>query len=134
MDMVIDTSVVTTIILNEPPKTALIEATRGAVLLAPPSLPWEIGNALSAAFKRGRLTLAQAQAALAAYRKIPVRFVDVALDDSVAIAHRLSIYAYDAYVLRCAQFARAPLLSLDRQQIAYAQQLGLDVIEIGESS
>jgi predicted nucleic acid-binding protein len=133
MDVVIDTSVVTAIILNEPPKPALIEATKGTTLLAAPALPWEIGNALSAAFKRERLTLAQAQVALAAYRKIPVRLVDVGLDDAIEIAHTLHIYAYDAYVLYCAQSMRAPLLSLDRRQVGYARQLGLDVLEIGEA-
>lgn len=67
-----------------------------------------------------------------AYRQIPLRLVDVALADAVEIAHRQGIYAYGAYVLHCAQSMRAPLLSLDRQQVAYARQLGLDVVEIEE--
>lgn len=78
------------------------------------------------------LSLTQAHAALAAYHKIPVRLVNVNLNEVVDIAHELSIYAYDAYGLLRAQSMRAPLLSLDRQQVAHARQLGLDVIEIGE--
>ena len=37
------------------------------------------------------------------YKQIPIRFVGVELEESLQIAHQLNIYAYDAYLLRCAQ-------------------------------
>jgi predicted nucleic acid-binding protein len=66
------------------------------------SIPWEIGNALSAMFKRKRITLEQAKIALQLYRKIPITFVDVQLESAVEITKQLNIYAYDAYLITCA--------------------------------
>lgn len=114
MRVVVDTSAVLAVVLNEPEKPLLIAATEGAYFLAPSSLHWEVGNALAAGFKKGRLTLTEAQAALAAYRQIAIHFDDIDLVDAVALAHRLNIYAYDAYVLACAKKHRCPILTLDK--------------------
>jgi predicted nucleic acid-binding protein len=57
LNIVVDTSVIIAVISNESQKDRLIELTKGADLVAPPSVHWEIGNAFSAMLKRGRLTL-----------------------------------------------------------------------------
>jgi hypothetical protein len=46
MDLVVDASVLIAVILNEPLKDQLIAVTRGATLISPTSLPWEVGDAL----------------------------------------------------------------------------------------
>ena len=107
MPCVIDTSAILAVLLSEPERAALIRATKGAELVAPASVHWEIGNALSAALRRRRLTLAQAQQALTAYAAIAIRFVDVDLALSVDLADEHGMYAYDAYLLTCAQIGRA---------------------------
>ena len=81
-------------------------------------------------FKRSRLSLEEATNALAIYEQIPIRFVEVELEESLRIAEQLNIYAYDAYLLRCAQKQKAPFLSLDRALLTLAQQLKLQVIEV----
>ena len=43
MDIVVDTSVIIAVIANEPQRDILIDLTKGADLLAPPSVHWEIG-------------------------------------------------------------------------------------------
>lgn len=80
----------------------LVRVTRGTELVAPASVHWEIGNALSAGFKRRRLPLAQGQRALMAYAAIPLRFVDVDLALLLELAAEHALYAYDAYLLTCA--------------------------------
>lgn len=130
MDIVVDTSVIVAVIASEPQRGALIELTGGAELLAPASVHWEVGNAFSAMLKRNRIELAQALQALAAYRQIPIRFVDVELEDTLAISARFSVYAYDAYLIRCALKFNAPLLSLDKELLQAAQQAGAKVIEV----
>jgi hypothetical protein len=60
MEIVVDTTVVIAVIANESQKARLIEMTRDAELVAPASLPWEIGNAFSAMFKQKRITKEQA--------------------------------------------------------------------------
>ena len=130
MDITIDTSAIMAVILNETSKRALIRVTRGEQLGSAPTLPWEVGNALSALLRRRRIDGAQAQAAFASYRKIPVRLLDVTIADAVALAGEHGIYAYDAYVLDCARRYRTPLLSLDQQQVTIARELGIEVLEV----
>ncbi|CAN5780425.1 type II toxin-antitoxin system VapC family toxin [soil metagenome] len=130
MDIVVDTSVIIAVITDEAQKPRLVELTAAARLLAPLSVHWEIGNAFSAMLKRKRITAAQAQAAVAVYRIIPIRFVDVSLAESLALAERLGIYAYDAYLITCALDQKCPLLSLDGGLIYAARQAGAQVLEI----
>ena len=130
MDIVVDTSIIIAVIAHEPQRDALIELTRGADLLAPASVHWEIGNAFSAMLKRNRIELEQAMQAISAYRQIPIRFVDVELEDTLEIAAQYGIYAYDAYLIRCGLKFNAPLLSLDRGLLQAAGQAGIQVIEV----
>jgi predicted nucleic acid-binding protein len=130
MKIVIDTSIVIAVITNEKHKPLLINKTKGAHLLAPSSLAFEVGNALSAMFKRNRISLDQAFAALDAFEKIPIQLCDVNLDKSVELAHTLGIYAYDAYFIECAQTYKSALLSLDRGLVVAATKLGIKSIEV----
>ncbi len=130
MDVVVDTSVVVAVIAGERQRGRLIEAVRGADLLAPPSVHWEIGNAFSAILRRGRITLQQARAAIETYRTVALRFVDVELKESLEIAEALGIHCYDAYLVRCALKYDAPLLSLDGDLLRAAEQAGARVIEV----
>ena len=130
MDIVVDTSVIVAVIVNEPQREVLIERTRGANLLAPPSVHWEIGNAFSAMLKRRRVTLAEALKAIEVYREIPIRYVEVELEEALKVAGEAGIYAYDAYLIRCAQKYGAPLLTLDKELGRVAERMGVEVIEV----
>ena len=130
MRYVIDTSALVAVIANEPTKGELVRVTRGCDLVAPSSVHWEIGNAFAAGLRRNRFSLSQALKALDVYGKVPIRFVDVDLGDALGLAQRLRIYAYDAYVLACAEAQRCPVLSLDRGLRNAAVKLGLAVVEV----
>ena len=91
MKIVIDTSVIMAVIANEPEKEVLIRLTRGAQLIAPRSVHWEIGNAFSALFKRKRVTLAQAHRSLEVYRHIQLDFIEVELASALDIAQQLNM-------------------------------------------
>jgi predicted nucleic acid-binding protein len=130
LDISVDTSIIMAVILNESTKPALLRATEGADLRSAPSLPWEVGNALTALFKRGRLELEQAQKALESFEAIPVQLAAVDLDEAVKLGHEHGIYAYDAYVLECARRYATPLLSLDEPQREIARKLGIEVLEV----
>jgi predicted nucleic acid-binding protein len=131
MEFVIDTSAVLAVIAEQPEKAELVRVTRGASLLAPPSLHWEIGNALSAMFKRKKLDVDQALQLLQSYAAIPIRFTDVTLRQAVELSAQLGIYAYDAYVIACALNHRAPIVTLDGGLAARARELKLEVPEVG---
>ena len=132
MEIIIDTSAVLAVVLNEPQKAALVELTTGAELVAPASLPWEVGNAFSAMLKRGRITLPDARRALSVYELIPIRFLDVDLEAALSLAARHNTYAYDAYMLACAEARRSPLLTLDSGLIHAAKNAGIDFLEVAK--
>ena len=129
-EIAVDASAIIAVIAYEPERATLIELTRGADLVAPLSLPWEIGNAFSAMLKRRRVSLEQTIEAIRIYNSIPIRLVEVDLEEALRLAARLNIYAYDAYLLCCAERYEAPLLSLDRDLVSAAVALGLPVLEV----
>lgn len=129
MQIVVDTSALVATLLDEPDRPALIAATRGAVLFAPASVPWEVGNALVAAVRRRRLTAAAAADAWAAFTAVPVRLVEVDIAEAVATAIQLGLYAYDAYILVLARRRGLPLLTLDQQLHAVAAQANVQLVE-----
>lgn len=132
MVITIDTSALLAVLLNEQHKPAIIEVTQGHDLQAPFSLDAEVGNALTAMFKRGRLSLKEAQQVLIQFDDIPIRRTKLRLIEATKIAFNHNIYAYDAYVLDCARQYRSPLLSLDNQLKVIGEKLELNVLEISQ--
>jgi predicted nucleic acid-binding protein len=130
IDLVLDTSAVLAVLLNEPVRSAILERTRGANLLAAPSLPWELGNALAALVRRGGATPRDALRVWAAFLRIPVRYVAIDVPDALGLAVRHRLYAYDAYVLQAARAQDAPLLSLDDRQSAAGRAAGIELLEV----
>ena len=130
MQVVVDTSTLIAVLTADPARDRLIARTQGAELLAPGSVHWETGNALSALLKRRRLKLAEVQAALAAYARIPIRLVEVELGIALELADRLGLYAYDAYLMACARQHAAPLLTLDPRLGRAAHEAGVRVLEV----
>jgi predicted nucleic acid-binding protein len=130
MNLVIDTSVILAVLTSEPERARIVKLTQDANLIAPGSVHWEIGNALSAMLKRKRLTLPEAQSAVMSYAKIPIRFIEIGLKESLAIASKHNLYAYDAYVIACAQSERCKLVSLDAALLKAATASGVAIVEV----
>jgi predicted nucleic acid-binding protein len=76
MDIVIDISALIAVIVGEPEREKIVDITRGNTLIGPGSIPWEIGNAFSAMFKRNRLSIAEAQKGLKIFNTIPIRYIE----------------------------------------------------------
>ena len=129
MNLVADTNIFLAIALDEPQKGHIIEATSDAVLSAPEILPYEIGNALSAMIKRGRISKVEALAAEKAANLIPVRLVSIDIQKALELAIEYNIYAYDAYFLFCAKSLTQSLMSLDKRMKQVAHDLGINVLE-----
>ena len=130
MYIIVDSSVIIAVIANEPERARLIDLTKGFDLIAPLSVHWEIGNAFSSMLKQKRISLKMALLAVAAYKKIPIQFVDVEIEQSLKLASALSIYAYDAYLIRCAIKYKIPLISLDKRLINSAKKMNVKIIEV----
>lgn len=130
MKLIVDTSVIIAVLANEPIKKKLIKLTKGAELLAPKSVHWEIGNAFSAMLKRKRIEISKVIKAIQLYDSISMTFVDVELEESLLIADKLKIYAYDAYLIACSLKNHCPLISLDNALIQAAKNFGVNTVEV----
>jgi predicted nucleic acid-binding protein len=127
--IIADTNTFMAVALREPERSRLIETTRGHHLAAPIVLPYEVGNALSALVKRGRLLPEEVDQVWEAVAKIPVELIGIDIQDATRLAARLGIYAYDAYFLQCALENRCPLLTLDVSMKRIASQLNIRILE-----
>ncbi len=130
MNIVVDTSVIVAVLVNEPERSKIVSLTIGMDLLAPGSVHWEIGNALSAMIKRRTIHAHQVETVLRAYKQIPIRLIDVDLDKALGIALDQNIYAYDAYIIECARENQCRVLSLDKGLIEAAVRAGVGVLEV----
>ena len=129
-NVVVDASVLIAVVTNEAEKARLVRLTQDVDLIAPHSIHWEIGNAFSAMLKRRRITVEDAIRAIDLCQKIPVRFVDVEIEEAIRLADVLNIYAYDAYLVRCAIKYNSPLLSLDQGLVQSAKSAKVQVLEV----
>ena len=130
MNLIVDASVLIAVLTSEPERARILALTQAVDLIAPASVHWEVGNALSAMLKRGRMTLVQAESVLKNYEKIPIRFLDVSLIESMRISAERKLYAYDAYLIACARDQRCKLISLDRALLQAAKESGVQTVEV----
>jgi len=103
----------------------------GAEILVPPIWAAEMANVFWAAERRGRISAVDADAALAALGRLPIR-VDTGTPDS---AHRLllvararNLSAYDASYLELALRQGVPLATLDRRLSEAAHAAGVELV------
>jgi len=130
VELVVDTSAIVAVLASEPERRALVTVTRGADLIAPTSVNWEVGNALVGLLKKRRGTLEDVRRALRIYHQIPLRFLEVDLETAVELAAKHHLYAYDAYVLTCARQQRCGLVALDTTLLRVARALGIPIVEV----
>jgi predicted nucleic acid-binding protein len=129
-NIVIDTSAILAVLLDEPEKQAVVEATVGSVVCAPASLRWEVGNAATAGVKRRRLTKERARQLIADFDQVTIRELAIDIGRAVDLGLELGIYAYDAYILEAARSSGFPLLALDGPIRRDARRLGLSQVEL----
>lgn len=129
MRVVADANTFLAVALREPERDWLVEIVEGCNLIAPEALPLEVGNALIAMLKRGRLEPTETQLIWDEVNCIPVTLQKVDVRAALEIAVRCDVYAYDACYLECAARNRAPLLTLDKGMGLAARRLAITVLE-----
>jgi predicted nucleic acid-binding protein len=129
MKIVADTNTFIAVALNEPEKDMIIRLTEGCDLVSPEVLPFEIGNALTAMFKKNVLKATEIVSAWDLVQQIPVELRRTDIREALSIAADNQIYAYDAYFLECALHLRSPLLTLDQRMIDVAKRIGIQIRE-----
>lgn len=128
--IVLDTSIVMALLGSEDEREGLLQALKETEWLCAESIIPEIGNAISAMFKRGRITLEQGTAMIQGFHQFRMRCLPLQLQRAVEISHQFHIYAYDAYVLECAERFQVPLLTFDARMQQIAHELGIVTHEV----
>lgn len=130
--IVVDTSIVLACAKGEASQAQIRQQIGGADWIAPTSLHFEVGNAISRDLKgvkgRTRITLEAAHAILARYARERVGFIDPNMPMAIEIAGRYGIYAYDAYVLSLALEEGAPVATGDKGMARVAEDMGIPVL------
>ncbi len=130
MNMVIDTSAIIASVMRGPERDALAEAASGHVLIAPGYVRWEVCQALSVMVRQKGIDVVEARRGMDILDNIPLRYVDVDMDQVLSIASRMKGVAADAFLLETAIRYNAPLLTLDRSLGRAAESLGIEVVRL----
>lgn len=130
MKIVIDTSCVLAVLLNEGSRNAIIKSTIGSQLYSPDIMFAELGNALSAMFKKNRIQIYHAHDALMKFQSLPISFKPINVSKALEISYSYKIYAYDAYFLELCLRQNLSLLTLDSSMNEIARKLHINIIEL----
>jgi predicted nucleic acid-binding protein len=130
MNIVLDTSVVIALIVSDEERKSVVDVIDGYDFVCPESIHPEIGNAVSAMFKKGRISLDEGIEITEGFQKIKIQTVSLNLKRAVEISHNFNIYAYDAYVIECAERLKSALVTLDSRMKDVAKKLGISIIEV----
>lgn len=129
MEIVADASAFLAVVLNESDRDWIIQKTAGKRIVSPEVLPYEIGNALIAIKRKGRLNDREILRAFDLSQRIAVRLISVKIHDAMKIALRFNIYAYNAYYLQCCIENKLSLISLDDRMCDIAENLEIKVVK-----
>jgi predicted nucleic acid-binding protein len=129
MDVILDASDIMAVILNESNKDVVIKLSKGATLLSPEIISYEIGNALVSLCKRNKLKEKDVIAAYHEFTKIPIRTLDVDIEKALKISLEYNIYAYDSYYLETAKRLKLPIITFDATMKKVALDMDVSLLE-----
>ena len=115
---VVDASALAALLFGEPDGPAVAERLRGAGLIAPALLPFEVANVC---VKKMRRHPDRRDALIAAFRmldQMEVGVVEVDQGEALVLAEGSGLTAYDASYLWLARRTSAEVVTLDRQLAA----------------
>jgi predicted nucleic acid-binding protein len=90
-------------------------ANQSALWLAPPLLPFEVGNSLIVSWRRKRLTWDLTVKIYMQFRKLPINLFKPEYQEVLALAKEHDLTFYDAGYVWLAVEKKAKLLSLDQE-------------------
>lgn len=125
MKIIIDASCVLAVLLGEVSAEEIIKKTEECQLFSARCLPFEIGNALTAAIKRRRISVEDALMVFEEYKKIPVTLIEPDFSASIKYGGEENQYAYDMYYMSCALSNGFPLLVFDKRFKEIAEKRGV---------
>ena len=129
MNVLLDASAILAIILNEPNRDIAVKLTKGAMILAPEVISFEIGNALVNLYRKKKIAADELLEAYKNFTFISLRIIKTDIAEALKIACRYNIYAYDAYYLEIARRLNLPLITFDGPMKKVGLDLKINILE-----
>jgi predicted nucleic acid-binding protein len=118
--LVIDASAAAALLFGEPEAESIADRLRGARLVAPPLLGFELANVCVVKMRRHPTQRAALHTAFQLRDRLAIAEVAVDHDGALALAEATGLTAHDASYLWLARELGAELITLDRQLIQAA--------------
>jgi predicted nucleic acid-binding protein len=128
MEIIMDACAIMAVIVKEPERDLVIKLTKGAVMVSPNMVSYEIANALTKMMKKKVIEKEQMINAYNYFTKIPVKTIEIDIEKALEIAWDYKIYAYDACYLEAAKRLNLPLLTFDGNMIKVGKELDIKTI------
>jgi predicted nucleic acid-binding protein len=129
MEVLLDASAIMTVIADEAESEIVINCTKGAVIVSPSVLPFEIANGLTKMIKKKVIDTKEKLINLIwNFQQIPIKIVEANIKKSLEIAWDYKIYAYDAFYLEVAKRLNLPLLTFDSEMRKIGKSIGINIL------
>jgi predicted nucleic acid-binding protein len=128
MEIIVDASAIMAVIVKEPERDLVIQVTRDAVIISPDMVSYEIANGLTKMMKKKIIEKEQMIHAFQYFKRIPIRTIEIDIEEALEIAWNYKIYAYDACYLEAAVRLNLPLLTFDGNMIRVGKEIGITII------
>ena len=129
MEILLDASAIMAVIADEPESGLVIEYTKDAVIVSPNVVAFEIANAVTKMIKKKIIDSQEKMIRIIEiFETIPLKLVTVDISETLKIAWKYKIYAYDAFYLETAVRLNLPLLTFDSGMRRIGNELGIPIV------
>jgi predicted nucleic acid-binding protein len=128
MEIIVDASAIMAVIVKEPERDLVIQLTKNAVIISPDMVSHEIANGLTKMMKKKIIEKERMINAFQYFKRIPIRTIEIDIEEALEIAWNYKIYAYDACYLEAAVRLNLPLLTFDGNMTRVGKELGISII------
>jgi predicted nucleic acid-binding protein len=128
MEVILDASAIMAVIIKEPERELVIQLTKGAVIVSPNMVSYEIANGLTKMIKKKVIEKERMIDAYEYFEKIPIKTIEINVKKALEIAWEYKIYAYDACYLESARRLKLPLLTFDDTMTRVGKELGVTIL------
>jgi predicted nucleic acid-binding protein len=128
MEIILDASAIMSVIVEEPERALVESLTKNTTILSPSMVSFEIANGLTKMMKRKIIDKQRMMSAFEYFKWIPIKILEVDIEDALEIAGEYNIYAYDACYLASAKKEDLPLLTFDGNMARIGKEIGLTIL------
>jgi predicted nucleic acid-binding protein len=129
MEILLDASAIMAVIADEPESELVINYTKDAIIVSPNVAAFEIANALTKMIKKKVIDTHEKMINfIEIFETIPLKIVEVNIKETMKIAWKYKIYAYDAFYLETALRLDLPLLTFDSGMRRIGNEMGISVL------